>query len=86
MTNADLNETLKSIRKQVIAEGEEKLGSHQLDAHWSIAYACHQPPEAWEIYRVPSLHLMPSTEFYMSHAAEIQESLRPAATWELLRG
>jgi hypothetical protein len=85
MTRDSLVEKLNSIRQQAIAESTEKLGSHQLDAHWSIAYACQQPPEPWEIYRVPSLYLMPSTDFYLSHAAEIQEALKLAATWELLR-
>jgi hypothetical protein len=54
---------LRSLRQQAIAVGVEKISSAQLDAHWSPAYACGQPPEAWELYRVPSLHLMPATDF-----------------------
>jgi hypothetical protein len=81
----DLVALLHSLRVQAAAEGIEKLGSHQLDAHWSLAYACGQAPVAWEIYRVPMLHLMPSTAFFSDHPNEIQEALKPKATWELLR-
>ena len=70
-TAASVETLLHSLRQQALAQGTEKLGSHQLDAHWSLAYACGQPPEAWEIYRVPSLHLMPATDFFTSHPAEI---------------
>lgn len=76
---------LRSLRRQALVEGMEKIGSHQLDAHWSLAYACGQPPEPWEIYRVPSLHLMPTTEFFAGHPTEIREALKPKATWDLLR-
>ena len=79
-----LVQKLQAIRQQAANEGTDKLGSHQLDAHWSLAYACGKPPETWEIYRVPSLHLMPSTDFYVRHAPEVQEALKPTATWELL--
>jgi hypothetical protein len=75
---------LHSLRQQALAQGIENLGGSHLDAHWSLACACGQPPEAWEIYRVPSLHLMPTTDFFTSHPAEIQEALKPKATWDLL--
>lgn len=81
----NLLELLRSLRQQAIAAGENNLGSHQLDAHWSIAYASQQLPEAWEIYRAPSLHIMPRTDFYVNHANEIQEALKPVLTWELLK-
>jgi hypothetical protein len=80
-----IRELLRSLRQQTLKEGAGKLGSHQLDAHWSLAYACGQSPEPWEIYRAPTLHLYPSTDFLTSHPSEIQEALKPKATWELLR-
>ena len=61
------------------------LGSHQLNAHWSIAFACKSPPEPWEIYRATSLHLMPETSFYKKYSAEIQGAMKEHATWEFLR-
>jgi hypothetical protein len=76
---------LRSLREQALAAGTDKLGSHQLNAHWSLAYACGQPPQPWEVYRVPVLHLMPATDFYHSHAEEIQATSKPKLTWELLR-
>lgn len=85
MKLSDTEALLRSLRQQAAAVGFEQIGSHQLDAHWSLAYACGQSPEPWEMYRVPWLYLMPVTEFYGGHADEIQEALRPVATWELLR-
>ena len=61
------------------------MGSHQLNAHWSLAYACGLPPEAWEVYRSPGLFVMSSTDFFERHRNEIQDALRPRLTWELLR-
>jgi hypothetical protein len=81
----DIEALLGFLRQQAVAEGTGNLGSHQLDAHFSLAYACGQPPEAWEIYRVPSLHLMPMTDFFISHPVEIQEALSPRVNWDLLR-
>ena len=81
----DIDALLRSLRQQALADSIGKLGAHQLDAHWSLAYACGQPPEPWEIFRVPTLHLMPSTDFFTGHQSEIQEALKPKATWELLR-
>ena len=52
-TTANVETLLRSLRQQAFAEGIEKIGSNQLDAHWSLAYACGQPPEPWEIFRVP---------------------------------
>jgi hypothetical protein len=75
---------LHSLRQQALAQGAERLGSHQLNAHWSLAYACSQAPEAWEIYRVPFLHPMPATDFFTKHAREIQDVLKPQATWDFL--
>jgi len=85
MTNSNIIETLGIMRRQAVLQGVNKLGSAQLDAHLSVAYACGEPPEPWEIYRVPSLHLMPSTDFYVSHSDEIQEVLGPLTTWRLLK-
>jgi hypothetical protein len=82
---ATIESLLVSLRTQALANDIDKLGTHQLDAHLSLAYWCKMPPEPWEIYRVPSLHLMPATDFYTRHAAEIQEALKPKATWEFLR-
>ncbi len=76
---------MRFLRHQAIAIGAENLGSHQLDAHWSLAYACGEAPADWELYRVPALHLMPATEFYYDHPEEIQTALQPKATWDLLR-
>lgn len=82
---ADIEALLRSLRQQALAEGIDKLGSHQLDAHWSLAYACGQAPEPWEMCRVPALHMMPATDFFAGHQLEIQEALKPKATWELLQ-
>lgn len=84
MQKSEIVTLLRSLREQALAEEADTLGSHQLDAHWSLGYACGQPPEPWEMYRVPFLHLIPSTDFYIGHPEEIQEALRPRATWELL--
>ncbi len=85
MDSVSIRTLLHSLRQQAFAEGIEKLGTHQLDAHWSLAYACEKPPEPWEMCRVPALHLMPPTDFFTDHQAQIQEALKPKATWELLR-
>lgn len=85
MQKSEIEALLRSLRQQALTEGADKLGSHQLDAHWSLAFACNQPPEPSEMYRVPSLHLMPCTDFFTKHPEEIQEALKPRATWELLR-
>jgi hypothetical protein len=37
------------------------------------------------MYRVPFLHLMPSTDFFIKHPNEMQEALKPKATWEFLQ-
>ena len=83
--NPEIEALLKLLRQQALAESPPNLGSHQLDAHWSLAYACGQPPEAWELYRVPSLNLMPVTDFFTSHPVDIQQALIPKLSWELLR-
>jgi hypothetical protein len=85
MQKSEIEALLHLLRQQALAEGVDKLGSHQLDAHWSLAFACKQPPETWEMYRVPTLHLMPSTDFFTNHPKEIQEAAKLRATWELLR-
>ncbi|MGB6175494.1 MAG: hypothetical protein WBF43_03940 [Methylocella sp.] len=85
MQKSEIEALLRSLRHQALTEGADKLGSHQLDAHWSLAFACNRPPEPWEMYRVPTLHLMPSTDFFVNHPREIQEALKPRATWEFLR-
>ncbi len=85
MNALEIDAKLQILRQQALANGEDTLGSHQLDAHWSMAYACCQPPEAWEVYRIPDLHLMPSTDFYIQHAAEIKDALTPSSTWKLLQ-
>ena len=85
MSASDIDVLLRSLRCQALGNGGDKLSTAQLDAHWSLAYACKQPPEPWEVYRVPALHLMPSTEFFCNHTVEIQEALKPELSWELLR-
>jgi hypothetical protein len=52
MEKPEIKALLRSLRNQAIAAGASKLGSHQLNAHWSLAYACDHAPEPWEIYRV----------------------------------
>jgi hypothetical protein len=85
MQKSDTEGLLRSLRRQTLAAGTDKIGTHQVDAHWSLAYACGQPPEPWEICRIPALHLMPATGFFDNHPIEIQKALQPTATWELLR-
>jgi hypothetical protein len=85
MPASDLDVLLRSLRHQAVANGIDKISTAQLNAHWSLAYACQQPPEPWEVYRVPALHLMPSTDFFGDHPVEIQETLKPELSWELLR-
>jgi len=84
MRNPDIQALLCSLRQHALAKNIANLGSHQVNAHWSLAYACEQPPEPWEICRAPPLHLMPSTVFFSGHQPEIQEALKPKATWDLL--
>jgi hypothetical protein len=45
MIVSDLETLPCPLREQAGAEGMDNIGSHQLDAHWSLAYACLQPPE-----------------------------------------
>ena len=85
MPASDIDVLLRSLRHQAVANGIDKISTAQLNAHWSLAYACEQPPEPWEVYRIPALHLMPATDFFTSHPAEIQEALKPKATWDFLR-
>lgn len=80
-----MKDLLRSLREWAIVDIQKRLGSHQLDAHLSLAYACEKPPEPWELYRASKLYLMPSTQFYNNHPVEIQEALRPQLTWEMLR-
>lgn len=77
--------TLLATLRQRAMQTPNELGSHQLDAHWSLAYACNAAPEPWEIYRAASLYLMPCTKYFVEHEAEIVDALRQDATWELLR-
>lgn len=84
MTAAEIDTLLRTLRNWVAAT-PEKLGSHQLDAHWSLAYVCGAAPEPWELYRVPALSLMPATRFFVEHKAEIEAALQTHATWDLLR-
>lgn len=84
MDSAECRDALEYLRRQAIEQGVETLGSHQLDAHWSVAYACGQAPEAWELYRAAPLHLIPCTRFFLEHPGEIQDAIRPYATWDLL--
>ena len=84
MRKSEIETLLRSLRQQAIANGADKIGSHQLDAHWSLAYASDLPPELWELYRVPFLHLMPATDFFINHPQEIQEALKSRASWDLL--
>jgi hypothetical protein len=80
----EIRQLLRSLREQVAAT-PSKLGSHQLDAHWSLGYACGVAPEPWEMYRAARLLGMPCTQFFVEHEAEIVDALRQDATWELLR-
>jgi hypothetical protein len=75
---------LCDLRAQAKASIDGRLGSHQLAAHWSLAVACHQPPEPWEMYRATDTTRIPFTEFFAAHPLEIQEALKPKATWDLL--
>ena len=85
MQNSEKEALLRSLRQQALAEGADKLGYHQLNAHWSLAFACNQPPEPWEMYRAAAVNSMPSTDFFVNHPKEIQQALRPRAAWEFLR-
>lgn len=45
MEKAEIVELLRSLRSQALTpEGEPLFGSHQLDAHWSLAFASDQSP------------------------------------------
>lgn len=85
MQKSKIEILLRSLRQQALVVGADKLGSHQLDAHWSLAYACDQAPEPWELYRVSSLYRMPTTDFFIGHSQEIQEALNSRASGDLLR-
>jgi len=82
----EILKVLLYVRHQAVQFQKEKIEFHQLTAHWSLAYACSQPPEPWEIYQVPSLiPSIPSTDFFKNHPSEIREAIRPYATWDLLK-
>ncbi|MGC8476290.1 MAG: hypothetical protein ACP5NP_08045 [Acetobacteraceae bacterium] len=85
MSRDEIASLLSRLREDAFTKQAETLGSHQLEAHWSLAYACGQPPTPWELYRSPRLFGMPLTGFFHEHSNEIQEALQPKATWELLR-
>lgn len=80
---SELRSLLRYLRRQA-HENVIPLGSHQLNAHLSIAYSCKEPPEGWEIYRIAPLNSIPSTDFYDSHSEEIAQELQCVATWEFL--
>ena len=85
MLRTEIATLLRYLREQAKNLDGDILGSHQLDAHWSLAFACNQPPEPWEMYRAPDSHNIPITEFFTNHPTEIQEALKPKATWDLLQ-
>src|SRR5436190_13680158 len=84
VTLNDIQATLRLLRQQA-ASAPESVGSHQLHAHWSLAYACGEAAEPSEMYRAPGLQLMPCTEFYVGHASEIEVALKREATHSLLK-
>ena len=85
MNQTEIQSLLVSLRQYALAKAPEALGGHQLDAHWSLAYACGQPPTAWELYRSVGLTGMPATTFFETHRGEIEGALQPKARWDLLR-
>ena len=85
MLRTEIATLLRYLREQAKNLDGDILGSHQLDAHWSLAFACNQPPEPWEMCRAPDFHNIPITEFFTNHPTEIQEALKPKATWDLLQ-
>lgn len=85
MRQADVQTLLARLRAQAIGPDAPNIGSHQLNAHWSLACASGQPPEPWEVYRSPGAFVLPATDFFARHTDEIQEALRPKLSWELLR-
>lgn len=86
MPSSDIRDLLSHLRAIHCRKGANVvLGSHQLNAHWSLAYAAKMPPEPWELYRAAELNLIPMTNFYREHMLEICEALKPASTSELLQ-
>jgi hypothetical protein len=85
MDQKRIESLLARLREHAQERGDGRLGSHEVNAHWTLAYACHQPPTTWEIYRSPGLYVMPTTKFFDEHRNEIEECIKPKATWELLR-
>jgi hypothetical protein len=84
MRRAEIVTLLQYLRAQAKNVDGDILGSHQLDAHWSLAFACNHPPEPWELYRAADFHKIPTTDFFATHPIEIQEALKPKTTWDLL--
>lgn len=82
----DIRDLLSRLRTiHCSNERNAVLGSHQLDALWSLAYAAEASPEPWELYRSAELNQIPTTMFYRNHMSEICEALKPASTYELLQ-
>lgn len=84
MDISEISDRLAYLRRQAIEKGLDALGSHQIDAHWSLAFACKEAPTPWELYRAVFLHLIPCTEFFRAHASGIQDAMRAHTDWKLL--
>jgi hypothetical protein len=84
MLTTEITRLLNDLHAQAKAAPDDRLGGHQLAAHWSLAVACNQPPKSWEMYRATNFTNIPTTDFFAAHPLEIQEALKPRATWDLL--
>lgn len=85
MRRADIQALLVSLRERELNSETPGMGSHQLNALWSLAYACGEAPKPFEVYRSPGAFVLPATDFFAAHPDEIREALRPRLSWELLR-
>ena len=85
MQRADILTLLVSLREREASSETPGTGSHQLNALWSLAYACGKAPEPSEVYRSPGAFVLPATDFFAAHPDEIREAIRSRLSWEMLR-
>jgi hypothetical protein len=81
----EVSDCLAYVRHLATEKGFDALGSHQIDAHWSLAFACKEAPTTWELYWAVFVHSIPCTDFFRAHSSEIQDAMIPHADWKVLK-
>lgn len=62
----------------------DKIGSHQLDAHFDACVTLSLAPEPWELYESARVYGLPRTKFYQDYRSEIILELAQFSTLDLL--